>query len=415
MTSKQRVLDALHHKQGKVAVDLGGTPTSGIHISTMQKLRENYGLEKRIPKVVEPFQMLGLVEDDLREAVGCDTAPFWGRTTMLGFENKDWKEWVAPWGQTVLVPGGFVTKRVGDRTVFYAKGNTEYPPSMAMPDASYFFDSVPRDSGFDEERLNPQDNLEEFEDISQQDLDFYRDLKDAHSGSPYALCGNFGGTGLGDIALIPGPGMENPKGIRSVEEWYVSTVIRQNHLHSIFEKQMDIAIRNLVKIYDVVGDAVCITFGCGTDFGAQRAPMCSPDTFRKLYRPYYRRVNDWIHDNTKWKTLKHSCGAIEPLMGEIIDAGFDIINPVQWTANGMDAKKLKQNYGRDIVFWGGGIDTQKTLPFGSPEEVADETLLMCEIFGKDGGFVFNPIHNIQAMTPPENVVAMFEAVKEFNA
>ncbi len=415
MADKQRVYDALNHKQGKVAVDLGATPTSGIHISTMQKLRECYGLQKRIPKVIEPFQMLGLVEDDLREAVGCDTAPFWARETMLGFENSGWKEWTAPWGQTVLVPAGFVTKRVGDRTVFYAKGNTDYPPSMAMPDASFFFDSLPRDSGFDENNLDPRDNLEEFGDITQRDLNFYRNLKEEYSGSPYALCGSFGGTGLGDIALIPGPGMENPRGIRSVEEWYISTVIRRDHLHAIFEQQMDIAISNLNKIYEVVEDTVCITFGCGTDFGAQLAPMCSADTFRKLYRPYYRRVNDWIHANTKWKTLKHSCGAIEPLMGEIIDAGFDIINPVQWTASGMDASKLKENYGKDIVFWGGGVDTQKTLPFGTLREVADETKRMCEIFGKDGGFVFNAIHNIQAMTPPENVVAMFEAVKEFNA
>ena len=143
--------------------------------------------------------------------------------------------------------------------------------------------------------------------------------------------------------------------------------------------------------------------------------MCSADTFRKLYRPYYRQVNDWIHANTNWKTLKHSCGAIEPLMGEIIDAGFDIINPVQWTASGMDAKKLKANYGKDIVFWGGGVDTQKTLPFGTPEQVRAQTLQMCEIFSPGGGFVFNAVHNIQALTPPGNVVAMFEAVKEFNA
>ena len=102
-------------------------------------------------------------------------------------------------------------------------------------------------------------------------------------------------------------------------------------------------------------------------------------------------------------------------MAEIIDAGFDIINPVQWTASGMDAKKLKANYGKDIVFWGGGIDTQKTLPFGTPQEVTDQTMRMCEVLGKDGGFVFNAIHNIQALSPPENVVAMFEAVKLFNS
>ena len=138
MNSKQEVSDALSFKQGKVPLDMGGTPTSGIHISTLEKLRQGYGLEKRLPKVIEPFQMLGMVEDDLREAVGCDTAPFWGRVNMFGFENKDWKEFLTPWGQKVLVPGKFVTKRQGDKTYLFAKGDTNFPPSMAMPDSGFF-------------------------------------------------------------------------------------------------------------------------------------------------------------------------------------------------------------------------------------------------------------------------------------
>ena len=414
MDSKQKVSDALSFKQGKVPLDMGGTPTSGIHISTLEKLRQGYGLEKRLPKVIEPFQMLGMVEDDLRQAIGCDTAPFWGRLNMFGFENEGWKKFMTPWGQEVLVPGKFVTKKEGDKTYLYAKGDENFPPSMVMPDSGFFFDSVPRDSGFDEDNLDPADNLEEFGVVGQADLDHYKKLLREYKGSEYALCANFGGTGLGDIALVPGPGMTNPRGIRNVEEWYVSTVIRQDHLRKIFDRQTQIALYNLEKIYEVVGDSVCTAFVCGTDYGAQRAPMCSPETFRELYSPYYKIINDWIHSNTKWKTFKHSCGAIEPLMKDIIDAGFDIINPVQWTAQGMDAAALKEKYGKDIVFWGGGIDTQKTLPFGTPQEVRDETLRMCEVFSKGGGFVFATVHNIQAMTPVDNLLAMFEAFREFN-
>jgi uroporphyrinogen-III decarboxylase len=125
-------------------------------------------------------------------------------------------------------------------------------------------------------------------------------------------------------------------------------------------------------------------------------------------------INDWVHKNTKWKTFKHSCGAIEPLLKDLIDVGFDIINPVQWTANGMDAKHLKREYGKDIVFWGGGVDTQQMLPFGTPEEVRKQVLEVCSIFADGGGFVFNPIHNIMALTPVENLVAMYDAVREFN-
>ncbi|MBN2884035.1 MAG: methyltransferase, partial [Clostridia bacterium] len=125
-------------------------------------------------------------------------------------------------------------------------------------------------------------------------------------------------------------------------------------------------------------------------------------------------INGWIHDNTSWKTFKHSCGAVEPLLDNIIKAGFDIINPVQCSATGMDPGHLKKTYGKDLVFWGGGVDTQKTLPFGTPDEVREEVLSRCEVFSKDGGFVFNAIHNVQADTPVENVAAMIKAVKEFS-
>jgi uroporphyrinogen-III decarboxylase len=125
-------------------------------------------------------------------------------------------------------------------------------------------------------------------------------------------------------------------------------------------------------------------------------------------------VNDWIHRNTGWKTFKHSCGAVETFMEHFIDVGFDIINPVQCSAAGMEPRQLKEKYGERLVFWGGGIDTQKTMPFGTPEEVREQVLERCEIFSRDGGFVFDSIHNLQALSPVENMVAMIDAVKEFN-
>ena len=137
--------------------------------------------------------------------------------------------------------------------------------------------------------------------------------------------------------------------------------------------------------------------------------------FRELYQPYYRRINDWVHARTAWKTFKHSCGAVSSLLPAFIESGFDILNPVQISAAGMDARTLKREFGRDIVFWGGGVDTQKTLAFGTPAEVRAQVLERCEILGRDGGFVFNTVHNIQANVPLANIVAMFEALGEFNA
>ena len=219
---------------------------------------------------------------------------------------------------------------------------------------------------------------------------------------------------MGDVSMVPGTGLKEPKGIRDIAEWYMSTLIRPYYIHEIFEKQTEIAIENFKRLFHAVGNKIDAVFVCGTDFGTQTSLFCSKKQFESMYMPYYKAMNDWIHSNTKWKSFKHSCGAIEPLLPSIIESGFDIINPLQFSAAGMDTKLLKDKYGNDIVFWGGGVDTQKTLPFGTPAQVKDEVLRQCEILNRDGGFVFNTVHNIQANTPVKNVVAMIEAVREFN-
>jgi uroporphyrinogen-III decarboxylase len=182
----------------------------------------------------------------------------------------------------------------------------------------------------------------------------------------------------------------------------------------VFGRQVDIAIANLERANAVIGELMDVIFICGTDFGSQTGTFCSPDTYDELWHPYYKKMNDWIHANTSWKTFKHSCGAVETFMSHFIESGFDIINPVQCPATGMEPKILKDRYGDQLVFWGGGVDTQQTLPFGMPDEVRSQVLERCEIFSKDGGFVFDAIHNVQANTPVENMAAMTDAVKELN-
>jgi len=182
----------------------------------------------------------------------------------------------------------------------------------------------------------------------------------------------------------------------------------------VYDRGTDIAIQNFKRYWDEFGSDIDIMYVCGTDLGSQNSLMMSTDTFKELYLPYYKKMNDWIHENTTWKTLKHSCGAIFDVLPYIIEAGFDAINPVQCSAAGMDPKRLKDTYGKDILFWGGGVDTQRVLPFGTPEEVREQVLERLEIFSKDGGYIFNHIHCIQANTPIENIAAMVDAVKEFN-
>lgn len=177
---------------------------------------------------------------------------------------------------------------------------------------------------------------------------------------------------------------------------------------------MDQALENLARIHERVGEEVQAVFLCGTDFGTQNSTFCSVETFQTLYLPYYRRMTEWIHAKTGWKVFKHSCGAVRPLIQSFIEAGIDILNPVQISATGMEPESLKREFGDHIVFWGGGVDTQKTMAFGSPDDVRREVLHACEVFGRDGGFVFNAVHNVQAKSPIENVVAMIDAVHEFN-
>jgi uroporphyrinogen-III decarboxylase len=164
-----------------------------------------------------------------------------------------------------------------------------------------------------------------------------------------------------------------------------------------------------------VGNHIDIVFICGTDFGTQTSSFCSPETFDSLYMPYYQKINNWIHKHTTWKTFKHSCGAVENFMDHFIEAGFDIINPVQCTAKNMDPRQLKSKYGDKLTFWGGGADTQGALSMGTAQDVYAQVIARCQIFSKNGGYVFNTVHNIQATTPLENLVSMTEALQQINA
>lgn len=416
MTSRARVLAALSHRQpDRVPIDIGGTSVTGIHISCVAALRDYYGLEKRPVKLHEPYQMLGWIDGDLKQAMGLDVEGVFPYNTLFGFKNENWKLWRTGWGQEILVPEGFrtTTDENGD-TLIYPEGDTTAPPSGRMPKGFYFFDTIIRQEPIDDDRLNPEDNLEEFEPIAADYLAQLAQAAPTAAATGRGVIAGFGGTAFGDIALVPAPFLKYPKGIRDITEWYMSTASRRDYVHKVFAAQCEIALKNLEKIHAAVGDHVDVVFVCGTDFGTQSSSFCSVATLRDLYMPYYKQVNDWIHRHTNWKTFKHSCGAVEKFVESFIESGFDILNPVQCSAVGMEPERLKSKYGGRIAFWGGGVDTQKTLPFGTPAEVRAQVLERCEGFSVNGGFVFNTVHNVQAGTPVENIVAMLDAVREFN-
>lgn len=415
-SSRNRVLAALARREpDRVPLDCGSTNVTGMHVSAVAALRRHYGIDNGPVKVIEPGQMLGEIAPDLKEILGIDTVGLHRRNTRYGFPLEGWKPWRMYDGLEVLVPGGFnPTIDANGDTLLHPGGDPTAPPSARMPRDGYFFDNIERQEPIDEDRLDPRDNLEEFRLIADGELDYLETAARAARATGRAVVASFGGTSLGDIAHVPGVALRHPKGIRSVTEWYISTRTRRDYIQAVFAGQVEIALANLERIAARVGPYVDAVNICGTDFGTQSSSFCSVATFRELWLPHYKRINDWVHAHTPWKTFKHSCGSVEKFIPSFIEAGFDILNPVQCSAANMEPERLKANYGDRVVFWGGGVDTQKVLPFGTPAEVREQVLRRCEIFAGGGGFVFNSIHNVQARTPVENLAAMFEAVREFN-
>jgi len=413
-TSRENFIKTINHQQpDKVVVDFGSTAVTGIHVLIVEKLRNYFGLEKKPVKVIEPYQMLGEIDPELIKAMDIDVIGLFSAKNMFGVPNENWKVHNTPWGQEVLFPGSFnyTFNKNGD-IMMYPEGDTSVPPSGMMPKSGYFFDALDRQKPIDEEALKVENNLEEFSYVTDEDIAYWKNVTDSLDDDSRGVVASLGGTALGDIALVPAVNLKDPKGIRGVEEWYISTLIREDFIKEIYDRQTDIALENLRLLHSVIGCKIDVAFTCGTDFGTQNSTFCSPETFDRMWLPYYKKVNDWIHQNTNWKTFKHSCGAVEPLMSHFIEAGFDIINPVQINASGMDPKKLKKEYGDKLVFWGGGVDTQGVFAFGTPSQVKEQVKSQCGILNENGGFVFNTVHNIQANVPFKNVVAMLDALKE---
>lgn len=402
-----------HQQPERVVVDFGSTAVTGIHVVIVEKLREYYGLGKRPVKVIEPYQMLGEIDTELIREMNIDVIGLFGEKNMFGIRNSDWKVHRTLWGQEVMFPGDFnYTYNDNGDILIYPEGDTSVPPSAMMPKSGYFFDALNRQEPVDDSKLKLEDNLEEFGVITDHELDYWKTQVKSVEKSGKAVMASLGGTALGDIALVPAIQLKHPKGIRGVEEWYISTLMREDFVKDLYDRQTDIALENLKRIYGAIGNGIDVVFICGTDFGTQNSTFCSPETYGRVWLPYYKKVNGWIHENTGWKTFKHSCGSIETLIDLFIESGFDIINPVQINAAGMNPQLLKKKYGDRIIFWGGGVDTQGAFAFGTPQQVREQVKMQCEILNENGGFVFNTVHNIQANVPFENVVAMLEAIRE---
>nr|MBP9016011.1 methyltransferase [Candidatus Atribacteria bacterium] len=364
----------------------------------------------------DPFQMLGEVDDELRKVLGIDTVPLLPLYNFFGFKNENWKPWTFFDGTPLLVPEKFNTTPDSEGNIYqYPKGDTTVPPSARMPKDGFYHDAIIRQKPFREEELKVEDQTEEYTLLTDEELRYYEvEARRLYEETEYCIVsGGVPGINLGDIAYVPGPALPDPRGIRDVEEWYVSLLTRQDFIREVFSRITDIGLQNLELFHQAVGERIQVIVVSGTDFGSQNGPFISQEVYRKLFKPFHQKINHWIHQNTTWKTFIHTCGSVYDLLPDIKEAGFDILNPVQISAAKMIPQNLKKNFGHQFTFWGGGVNTQKTLPFGTPEEVREEVRQLIETFKPGGGFVFATVHNIQANIPVENLLALFEAVNEY--
>ncbi len=417
MNSRERLQAALEHRvPDQLCVDFGAGGQTGMGCCAVHRLREAIlGISDHVVKVSEPYQMLGEIDEELRKALKLDVVGVHPPCDMFGLRQEGWKPFTMPVdGTEVLVPGAFnYTQNDNGDLLMYPQGDTSVSPCAKMPKDSYFWDAVNRQGPIDDSTLDPADNCEEFGVMSDADAEYFKSkVQWYYENTDAGIYMTIPGVAFGDIALVPATWMKQVKGIRDVEEWYISTAMRRDYIYQVFEKQCEIGLKNIEKLAAAAGDKVQVVFVSGTDFGTQRGPFISPQAYRDLYKPFQKAINDKIHELTNWKIFIHSCGGIFPLIPDMIEAGFDVLNPVQCSADGMDPATLKKEFGDELVFWGGGVDTQKTLPFGTPEEVYREVRERIDIFSANGGYVFNSIHNVQSNVPTENLLAMFKAIDD---
>lgn len=402
MTSRERVLKALNHEEpDRVPLDLGSTVMSGIMAQALDRLRKHLALEPRPVKVYEIFQMLGEVEPDVAEALGVDVLPVEPLILFFGLRREDYKPWQLSDGTDVLVPGQFEVEDDGQGSwLLRHEGDPSQPVEGRMPKGGFYFDMPSKtDTHFD--FVPPAlDDVREQNRLATEELEFLQQRAERlrKETDKALLLGCWGKLGLPAVGSIP--------------DFLLLMASDPQYVRDLFAIRAETALANLEELKTYVGDNIDILGLDGSDYGSQKSELFNPDWFAELFVPFFRQQNDWVHANTSWKTWQHTCGSIARILPMLVETHVDILNPVQCSAEGMDPQWLKDTFGDRLTFWGGGVDTQQTLPFGTPEEVAAEVAERIRVLAPGGGYVFNPVHNVQHGTPPQNVLAAYGTARE---
>jgi len=383
MNSRQRVLAALNHQEAdRVPFDLGATLVSSINHETYRGVRRLLGLDADRPvRWLDVIQQIAVVDDDVRRRLGVDTRG------VLVRPSSTWKPEIQEDAtSTYLIdPWGAVWRKPNATGLYY---DMTYHPLQGVDDPAAL-DRFPWPDGRDSARW----------------CGLLEEAKALHDAGEYAvIMGNMGVTsGLFQTSTY----------MLGFYDTYCNLAGAPTFMDKLYGKLAELDLAFWESFLPVVGPYLDVVM-YADDFAGQDSLLISLDMYRRLFKPRYRAIFDMIRRHAPHvKIFFHSCGAIRDLIPELIEVGVDIVNPVQVSAAHMETRQLKRDFGRDIVFWGGGVDTQRVLPRGTPAEVKAEVKRRIEDLAPGGGFIFNTVHNIQGDVPPENVIAMVEALHEY--
>lgn len=394
MTSRERVITVLEHKEAdRVPVDLGAMLSTGIMGIAYNKLKNYLGISGGRTRMYDLGQQLAEPEIEILEQIGADVLP------LFISEPKKWKPSKLPDDSLCEVPELFNPEVLpdGSKVLRDDAGNI----TAKMPKDGYYFDGVYHPL----ESINTIEELEKHNFYSPIDEDTLNNLhkraKNLYENTNYALMLN----GTGGI-------YEWAQGLRGWGQFMMDLAGNPEFAGALLDKLVEANIQRLKQVLPAVEGYVQIV-QTGDDLGIQTGPQLSPKLYREIVKPRHKWLYQYLREHTDAYIFIHTCGSVYEFIPDFIEMGIDILNPVQVSAKNMDTKKLKDEFGKDVTFWGGGCDTQKVLPFGTPSEIKEEVKKRIEGLAPDGGFVFTQVHNIQAGIPPENIMAMYEAVKNF--
>ncbi|MHB8962983.1 MAG: uroporphyrinogen decarboxylase family protein [Saccharofermentanales bacterium] len=394
MNSRERIIATINHREpDMLAIDFGAMRSTGISIVAYDNLRRYLGMADGLPKLYDIFQQLAEPEMRIVDRLGGDVVQAHRMNPSFGISIKEWREDVLPNGIRCLVPKDY-------RPVPRPDGSEEIVADGKViarrPLGGQYFDTVGAEMGHIETMADVE--AVEFDLMSDEEADFIeKEVKELYYGTDKAILLCFGGNIL-----------EAGETLWGFEKFFEYMLTEPELVHAWIEKMTDAYMKDLHKLLPRVAPYVQI-IQFGDDLGSQQNALISPALYREMIKPYHKRMFTYVQKNyPDMKVFLHSCGAIFDLIPDLIDAGVQILNPVQISAAGMDPARLKKEFGKDIVFWGGGANMQHTVIGGSLQDIRAEVSGLIDIFAPGGGYVFNQVHNIQANVSPERILAIYD-------